>query len=52
MRANTESARALSSLKLNASNLFDKKFALCTDPVATCNYGQARTVLATLRYRW
>jgi iron complex outermembrane receptor protein len=39
-------------LAVNASNLLDKEYALCTDPVATCNYGQARTVLATLRYQW
>jgi iron complex outermembrane receptor protein len=38
--------------QLNAKNLFDKKTYSCTSAVAGCNYGQPRTILATLSYKW
>lgn len=39
-------------LAVNAANVSDKQYVLCTSTVNTCNYGQARTVLATARYQW
>lgn len=38
-------------LKVNARNLFDKKFYTCnyTDG---CRYGEPATVTATLSYKW
>lgn len=39
------------SLALNLSNLADKTFLTCNG-ANFCNYGQGRTVLATLKYGW
>ncbi len=39
------------SLSVNMNNIFDNKYvATCAD--AACFYGNRRTILATLRYRW
>ncbi|WP_238122000.1 MULTISPECIES: TonB-dependent siderophore receptor [unclassified Xanthobacter] len=38
-------------LQVNASNIFDATYYTC-QAYNFCNYGKARTVLATLRYRW
>lgn len=42
---------------VNAQNLFDKRhiagcFGAATTATATCYYGRARTLIASLRYRW
>lgn len=37
---------------LNAANLTDRQYVLCSGLVSTCNYGQARTVIASARYQW
>lgn len=37
---------------LNAANLFDKAGVVCSNGYVSCNYIQARTVTASLRYRW
>ena len=38
--------------QLSATNLLDKTYvAVCTSP-SYCNYGYARKIIATLRYRW
>jgi iron complex outermembrane receptor protein len=39
-------------LALNAANLFDKRGVVCSNGYASCNYIQARTITASLRYRW
>ena len=39
------------SLALNARNLFDKKYMTCAGADG-CRYGDPRTVVATLSYRW
>ncbi|GLK69605.1 ferric siderophore receptor [Hansschlegelia plantiphila] len=38
--------------QLNAKNLLDKKTYSCVSAKAGCNYGQPRTILATLSYKW
>lgn len=38
--------------QLNAKNLLNKKTYSCTSALAGCNYGQPRSVLATLSYKW
>ena len=38
--------------QINAKNLLDKKTYSCTSGFAGCNYGQPRTVLATVSYKW
>lgn len=38
--------------QINAKNLFDKKTYSCASTLAGCNYGQPRTVIATLSYKW
>lgn len=38
--------------QINAKNLFDKKTYSCASGFAGCNYGQPRTILATLSYKW
>ncbi|MCK0196963.1 TonB-dependent siderophore receptor [Ancylobacter sp. 6x-1] len=40
------------SLDVNAKNLFDKSYVASCNPYYTCYYGEGRTVLATLRYKW
>ncbi len=39
------------SAAVNVSNLFDKTTYTCNAP-NFCNYGQGRTVVGTLKYRW
>jgi iron complex outermembrane receptor protein len=39
-------------LAVNASNLFDKTFVASCFSTDACFYGNARVVIATLRYRW
>ncbi len=39
-------------LALNAANLLDNDAVVCSNGTASCDYIQARTVTATLRYRW
>ncbi|WP_245259753.1 TonB-dependent siderophore receptor [Methylopila sp. 73B] len=38
--------------QINAKNLLDKKTYSCTSAVQGCNYGQPRTIFATLSYKW
>ncbi|MET0313437.1 MAG: TonB-dependent siderophore receptor [Hansschlegelia sp.] len=38
--------------QINAKNVLDKKTYSCTAAIAGCNYGQPRTIVATLSYRW
>lgn len=38
--------------QINAKNLFDKKTYSCASGFAGCNYGQPRTILATVSYKW
>jgi iron complex outermembrane receptor protein len=37
---------------LNVANLFDNDAVVCSNGLGNCNYIQARTVTATVRYRW
>jgi iron complex outermembrane receptor protein len=39
-------------LALNVANLFDDDAVVCSNGLGSCDYIQARTVTATLRYRW
>lgn len=40
-------------LAVNATNVFDNDYvAACFTVEYGCNYGQSRTVLGSLRYRW
>jgi TonB dependent receptor. len=36
---------------VNVSNLFDKEYAICTG-ATSCTWGQGRTVIGSVRYRW
>jgi iron complex outermembrane recepter protein len=38
-------------LAVNATSLSDAVFATCSSDIA-CFYGQRRTILTSLRYRW
>ncbi len=40
------------SVDVNAKNLFDKTYVASCNPFYTCYYGEGRTVLGTLRYKW
>ncbi|GLK56394.1 ligand-gated channel [Methylopila capsulata] len=40
------------SLQVNASNLLDKKYVSTCLAAYGCNYGDRRTVYATMKYRW
>lgn len=40
------------SMRLNAQNLFDKKYVSTCDGTTMCTYGSGRTILATIRYAW
>ncbi len=46
-----EPALSGATLALNVSNLFDKAYFTCNAP-NFCNYGQGRTLLATLNVKW
>ena len=39
-------------LQINATNLFDKEYVSQCTNANTCLYGNGRTVITTLRYRW
>lgn len=39
-------------LRLSANNLFDKRYVAFCQNALQCYYGQRRTMLATLTYRW
>ncbi|MCO7517001.1 TonB-dependent siderophore receptor [Pseudomonas guariconensis] len=39
-------------LRLSANNLFDKRYVAFCQNALQCYYGQRRTLLATLTYRW
>ncbi|MGQ4273766.1 TonB-dependent siderophore receptor [Terrihabitans sp. B22-R8] len=40
------------TVSINASNLFDKDYVATCGDVNTCYYGNGRTVLGTVSYRW
>jgi iron complex outermembrane recepter protein len=40
------------TVSVNASNLFDKDYVATCGDVNTCYYGNGRTVLGTVSYRW
>ncbi|WP_255176101.1 TonB-dependent siderophore receptor [Bordetella genomosp. 5] len=40
------------ALSLNASNLFDKKYVASCYSMMGCQYGQGRTMYATMEYAW
>ncbi|MFC7053308.1 TonB-dependent siderophore receptor [Hansschlegelia quercus] len=40
------------TLKVNATNIFDKKYVSQCDGSAMCTFGVRRTIIATLNYRW
>ncbi|GLK75732.1 TonB-dependent receptor [Methylopila jiangsuensis] len=40
------------SLQVNASNILDKKYVSTCLAAYGCNYGDRRTVYATMKYRW
>ncbi|TDR94132.1 iron complex outermembrane receptor protein [Enterovirga rhinocerotis] len=40
------------SLAVNARNLFDKDYVAACNGFGSCAYGEGRTILATMRYRW
>jgi len=39
------------NLQLNVSNIFNNRFVLCTG-VSNCQWGNARTIIGSLTYRW
>lgn len=45
-------AFAGTQLQLNVTNLFDKEYVSQCSNTVTCLYGNGRTVLTTLKYRW
>jgi iron complex outermembrane receptor protein len=40
------------SASVNARNLFDHRYVAACNGFGSCTYGEGRTVLATVRYRW
>jgi iron complex outermembrane receptor protein len=50
--ARLDPAWAGATLAINATNLFDKVYVGTCDTLGSCYYGNPRTVLASLSYRW
>ncbi|MDX6806941.1 TonB-dependent siderophore receptor [Terrihabitans rhizophilus] len=50
--ANLDNRLKGATVSVNASNLFDKDYVATCGDVNTCYYGNGRTVLGTVSYRW